>query len=156
MPNLSRARAAPARSDARAESFHNMVDNMPHDPSTCRRCRWVAEREGWNQRKESVFGAEILVWLNPKDDEEDELPSFCTSLDAVAGLMKELGEKDLGCFAYYNGSWCWFWPDEWPGSESAMPEWWYGWHGPEPIESEDYSCVIDAAMRVLDGKESDA
>lgn len=133
---------------------------MPHDPSTCESCRWLAEREGYKRQvvREGIgyrAGQKLGPWIKANMSCVSAATGFCPSLDAVAGLMKELGERDLGCLGYYNGSWCWFWPEEWPGPEPEPEWWWKGMHGPEPIETEDYSCVIGAAMRVLGDKESD-
>ena len=118
-----------------------------HDPSTCLCCGWAAE---W-LKATKLWDGEITRWIR----KGQIIRSFCASLDAVAGLIRELGEKGLGCLGYYNGSWCWFWPEEWPGPAPEPEWWWQGMHGPEPIESDDYSCVIEAAMAVLGGKESD-
>lgn len=130
-----------------------MTSSRSHDPSKCPRCRWAAEREGWTLKYVTEGGAGIQAYLDKDGRAHFEPPSFCTSLDAVAGLMKEMGKRDLGCLGYYNGSWCWFWPEEWPGPESEPEWWWKGMHGPEPIETDDYSCVIEAAMLVLRDKE---
>ena len=129
---------------------------MPtHDPSTCELCGWLGEREGWEYKR--PFEHWLKMWVNDKLARmQSIMPSFCPSLDAVVGLIRELGEKGLGCLGYYNGSWCWFWPEEWPGPEPEPEWWWKGMHGPEPIESEDYSCVIEAAMAVLGDKEDGA
>ncbi len=118
---------------------------MPHDPSTCPRCCWLAEREGYEYKEDG--------WLPQKSSpqwrrryhpfEENaygyhrHLPPFCTSLDAVAGILKELFRRG--------------WAFEW---SEFNQEWVCYFRRGEKYFSKDYSCIIDAAMATL-GKEND-
>lgn len=133
---------------------------MPtHDPSTCLLCRWLGAREGyeykdtgWLPRKSSP------QWRRRYHPFEESaygyhryLPSYCTSLDAVEGLRKELNEKvnENAGSHYWNHSW-WpvskIWVYEAPGSGLRRFE------SPEDLPA---ACVIAAAMQVLGDKESD-
>lgn len=123
---------------------------MPHDPSNCQCCRWLAEREGYQW-------AEGGYWKLTDLDSMRTITSFCTSLDAVAGLWAEIIEA------------------------TDNPEWWAlerieeGWGfyklrclGSEHVFMHELTTleylappdmpgqpIIDAAMRVLGDKESD-
>lgn len=117
---------------------------MPHNPSTCPRCRWLAEREGvW-----SYFTQGKRLYHTSHGIIEDH-PSYCTSLDAVAGLRQEMNEysveKQLDY--YWNHSW-WpsskIWVYEAPGS---------GYERRKSAKDLPAACVIKAAMQVLGNKE---
>ena len=112
---------------------------MPtHDPSPCSRCRWAAERLYYEWDEHGCFWMTITL-----NDDLLRVDSFCTSLDAVMGLMKELNK---------HGRWCHTWI-------SAIRQWRYYAlpYGAAPYfdapEGLPGACVIEAAMEVLGGKE---
>ena len=135
---------------------------MPnHDPSTCPCCCSLAEREGWIQREHELYlnndGSPLLIWVDTNGTTYYAPPSSCTSVDAVAGLWAELV------------------------TATEAPEWWalerretgWGFYKLRCLGSEhefmhevtrlEYLApldvpgqpIIEAAMRVLDDKESD-
>lgn len=117
---------------------------MVHDPSSCPRCRWAAEQLGykWLETSSSGWMSRDYYWKGTAPDGQRCLESFCTSLDALAGLMKEL----------FREGWEFSWSEE-------RQQWCIyfrtrlGLH--HQYLSDDYSCVIEAAKQVLGEKESD-
>lgn len=126
---------------------------MPHDPSTCPRCRWMAEREGWEYhavRKWLPLDHPLYsspCWVKGKYYSQQSLghPSFCPSLDAVAGLRQEM--------AKHGGHWVHFWLHYragWGYTDLTHLDRGFEFTSPEGLPA---ACVIEAAMQVLPGKE---
>ena len=116
---------------------------MPHDPSECSRCCWTGEWLGYVK----LDDGETVRWIR----NNRLIRSFCASLDAVAGLRKQVQEHSSGDAP----------PPLW--SHRWLPyvkRWQYVNHcqGISSTSSEHLpaACVIDVAMAVLgDKKESD-
>lgn len=144
---------------------------MPHDPSTCPRCRWTAGREGWEYSEngwphpnypgdevaEAAFAegkGAAFPWRKGNRYAEGP-PTFCTSLDAVAGLRRELNEGAERNVWWMHG-WdarldCWIYVRLlWVEAQARITERYYS---DEDLPSQ---CVIRAAMQVLGDKEIDA
>lgn len=118
------------------------LGDMPHDPSTCPRCCWAAKREGW-EHIAPPFGPKI--WVNDRlGRKKSFMPPFCPSLDAVAGLRQEMQD---------DAPWAHRWvPIRRVWRYASLVRNRHVFDSPEDLPA---ACVIEAAMRVLNKKESD-
>lgn len=115
---------------------------MPtHDPSSCPRCCWLAKREGWTLKYVTKGGAGIQAYLDKDGRAHFEHPSFCPSLDAVAGLMKDMQEHGIWCHRWVPKLQLWLYSSHHFGLDKPH------FTSPEDLPA---ACVITAAMQVLD------
>ena len=113
---------------------------MPHDPSECPRCCWAAERLGYQYFilcHPDIRGD----WINIKGNGRNvsSATGFCGSLDAVAGLMKEMQDYGVWVHQWDVVGQVWIYRGGWLGSPC--------FDSPEDLPG---ACVIEAAMQVLD------
>ena len=113
---------------------------MTHNPEQCQYCRWLAKRLGLEWRHEKFRAIDPLsdaYWILPID-------SFCTSIAAVTGLLRELCQKGWSLFwSESRNKWC-----MWTIDDEDSPIY------SETNDENDYSCIIKTAMQTLE-EESD-
>ena len=113
----------------------------PHNPTSCPRCRWAAARGGYQWHEDSFYAQGGYWWKITGLEPMRKVYSFCASLDAVAGLMKEMNESATK--RAIGGLWRLVWV-------SMSKQWHYFCSGSRirlyvSLEDLPGACVIEAA-----------